>query len=122
MTLLSTSQPSGLVMGPEKVELLGGRLDGTLAGLELEWPAAVPREGERPESLIIIASDTAVDLRLLETSERRGLWAASSPLERLLEQLRIAGTRAATAPQGESPTMRYAVKRIGFWLDPRPAR
>ncbi len=122
VTLLSTSQPSGLVMGPDKVELLGARPDGKLAGLELEWPSAVPREGERPESLIIIASDTAVDLRLLETSEKRGMWTVNSPLERLLQQLLMAGTRAATAPRGEPPSMRYAVKRIGFWLDPRPAR
>ncbi|HYI02338.1 caspase family protein [Hyalangium sp.] len=120
VTLLSTSQPSGLVMGPERVELLGARLDGTLAGLELEWPPAVPREGERPESLIIIASDTAVDLRLLETSEHRGVWAAGSPLERLLHQLLVGGMRVAMAPEGEAIPMRYAVKRIGFWLDPRP--
>lgn len=122
ITLLSTSQPSGLVMGPEHVELLGTRSDGTLAGLELEWPLAVPQEGERPESLILIASDKAVDLRLLETSERRGGWGADSPLERLLHQLRVAGTRSAGASPGEAPPLRYAVKRIGFWLDPCPVR
>jgi hypothetical protein len=104
VTLLSTSQPSGLVMGPERVELLGARPDGTLAGLELEWPSAVPREGERPESLIIIASDTAVDLRSLETYAHRGMWEPGSPL------------------QGQAHPMRYAVKQIGFWLDPRPVR
>jgi hypothetical protein len=122
VTLLSTSQPSGLVMGPEWVEWLGAHPDGTLAGLELEWPEGIPREGERPETLIIIASDTAVDLRLLETSGHRSVGAAGSPLERLLHQLWLGGTRAAASPRGEARPMKYAVKRIGFWLDPRPVR
>ena len=98
ITLLNTSQPSGLVLGPERLETLGFRPDGTPVGLELEWPAAVPREGARPESLVIIASDTPVDLRLLETS----------------------GTRAVPPPSGGVHRVKYAVKHIRFWLDPKP--
>jgi hypothetical protein len=103
ITLLSTSQPSGLVLGPNQVEILGARPDGMLVGLELEWPESVPREGERPESLVVIASDTPVDLRLLETSGHRAVRTATAPVEHL--------------PQEISP-MNYAVKHIGFWLDP----
>lgn len=100
VTLLSTSQPSGLVLGPGRVELLGGRVDGSLAGLQLEWPRSVPQEGERPESLLIIASTVAVDLRLLETA-----------------YLRV--TRSMELHRSLLPA-RYAVKRIGFWLKPCP--
>jgi hypothetical protein len=96
VTLLNTSQPSGWVMRPGAEELLGARHDGVWEGLELQWPSAVPRDGARPESLVFIASDGPVDLRMLETSSNRGAWSAPPPLK-------------------------YAVKRIGFWLDPRPA-
>ena len=122
ITLLNTSQPSGLVMGPGRVEALGTRPDGTLVGLELEWPAAVPQEGERPESLVVIASDAPVDLRLLETSGSRLVRAATLPLERLLHGLRVGGTRAAFPQGGGTHPVRYAVKHIRFWLDPRPPR
>ncbi len=109
ITLLSTSQPSGLVMGPEQVELLGARSDGTLAGMELEWPDAVPREGERPESLVVVASGTPVDLRLLETADYR-----VSRNGRVL-----GGMQAVASLGGEAATMQYAVKHLRFWLDPR---
>jgi hypothetical protein len=120
ISLLNTSQPSGWVMGPGRVETLGARPDGTLVGLELEWPAAVPREGARPESLVIIASEVPVDLRLLETSGSRLVRAPTSPLEHILHGLRAGGTRAVS-PQGRSARpVRYAVKHLRFWLEPRP--
>jgi hypothetical protein len=120
ITLLNTSQPSGLVLGPERVETLGARPDGTLVGLELDWPAAVPPVGERPESLVVIASDAPVDLRLLETSGSRLVRAMASSLERLLQGLRVGTTRAVAPQAGGTHGVRHAVKHIRFWLDPRP--
>jgi hypothetical protein len=113
ITLLNTSQPSGVVLRPGRVETLGSRSDGALLGLELEWPAGVPREGERPESLVIIASETPMDLRLLETS--------APSLVHLLQGAVPGGTRALSAPGG-THAVRYSVKHIRFWLDPRPPR
>ncbi|OJT20884.1 hypothetical protein BO221_28715 [Archangium sp. Cb G35] len=122
ITLLSTSQPSGLVLGPERVETLGALPDGTLVGLELDWPATVPATGERPESLVIIASDAPVDLRLLETPGARVVRATASSLERLLRGLVVGTTRAASALGGGSFLVKHAVKHIRFWLDPCPRR
>jgi hypothetical protein len=119
--LLNTSQPSGLRVRPGREEWLGTHLDGRLAGLELEWPESVPAEGERPESLVFIASDRPMDLRLLETSAHRMARAPSMPLERILQGLMAGGSRAAPTAGGTSPG-RYAVKHIRFWLDPRPPR
>jgi hypothetical protein len=122
ITLLNTSQPSGLVMGPERMETLGARPDGTLVGLELDWPAAVPPMGDRPESLVVIASDAPVDLRLLETSGSRLVRARAVSLERLLQGL-VVGTTRAVSPQGGGPHLvKHAVKHIRFWLDPSPRR
>ena len=87
------------MVGPEQVETLGARPDGTLAGMELEWPEAVPLEGERPEALVVIASDMPMDLRLLETAGHRITRVAGSSMEHL--------------PRG------YAVRRIWFWVKPR---
>jgi hypothetical protein len=119
ITLLNTSQPSGLVMGPEHVETLGARPDGALVGLELDWPAAVPPRGERPESLVVIASDAPVDLRLLETSGSRLVRATASSLERLLHGLVVGTTRAGSPQGGGSHLVKHAVRHIRFWLDPR---
>jgi hypothetical protein len=122
ITLLNTSQPSGLVLGPERVETLGARPDGTLVGLELDWPAAVPPTGERPESLVVIVSDAPVDLRLLETSGSRLVRSTALSLERLLQGLMV-GTTRAVSPQGGGPHLvKHAVTHIRFWLDPRPRR
>jgi len=120
ITLLNTSQPSGLVLGPEHVETLGARRDGVLVGLELDWPAAVPPRGERPESLVIIVSDAPVDLRLLETSGSRLVRATAASLERLLQALVVGRTRAVSPHGGGSHLVTHAVKHIRFWLDPRP--
>ncbi|PTL82495.1 hypothetical protein DAT35_16925 [Vitiosangium sp. GDMCC 1.1324] len=122
ITLLNTSQPSGLVLGPEGVETLGARPDGALVGLELDWPAGVPPAGERPESLVVIASDAPVDLRLLETPGSRMVRATALSLQRLLQGFEVGTTRAASVQGGGSLRVTYAVKHIRFWLDPRPRR
>jgi hypothetical protein len=118
ITLLSTSEPSGLLLEPRWEKRLGAGWDGVLVGLEVDWPDAVPREGARPESLVLIASDRPVDLRLYETSRQRLVRGEPSSLEQLLQG--TWGTRAGTAPGGGSSPLRYAVKHIRFWLDPHP--
>jgi hypothetical protein len=123
ITLMNTSQPSGLVLGRGRTEVLGARPDGSLVGLELEWPAAVPREGERPESFVVIASETPVDLRLLETSVPRVGRALTTPLERLLHGLVVGGGARMVSPMaGGSHPVRYTVKHIRFWLAHRSSR
>ncbi|WP_395843401.1 caspase domain-containing protein [Archangium violaceum] len=122
ITLLNTSQPSGLVLGPERVETLGARPDGTLVGLELDWPAGVPTTGERPEFLVIIASDAPVDLRMLETPGFRLVRTTALSVQRLLQGLAVGATRAASAQGGSSHRVTHAVRHIRFWLDPRPLR
>lgn len=118
ITLLSTSEPSGLVLEPGGERRLGAQWNGALAGLEVDWPDSVPREGERPESLVLIASDKPVDLRLYETSRQRLVRGESPSLEQLLQG--TWSTRAEPPPGGGTSPLRYAVKHIRFWLDPRP--
>ncbi|MET0401244.1 MAG: caspase family protein [Cystobacter sp.] len=120
ITLLNTSQPSGLFMGPDRVETLGARADGALVGLELDWPASVPPDGARPESLAVIVSDAPVDLRLLETSGAQWVRATAPSLERLIRGLEAGSTRAVFPPGGVPHPVRHVVKHIRFWLDPHP--
>ncbi|MBM7115697.1 caspase family protein [Archangium primigenium] len=122
ITLLNTSQPSGLSIGPECVEALGVRADGAFVGLELEWPVEVPSSGARPETLVVIVSDAPVDLRLLETSGSRRGRATASSLERLVRALQVGKTRSVSIPGSGSHLVNHAVKHIRFWLDPQRRR
>ena len=118
ITLVSASQPSGLVVGAERSELLGARMDGTLVGLPLEWPGATPPEGVRPESLVIVVSDVPLDLRPLETSLQRTTRSPPPTLEQLLQG---GGGGKRSGSPGRRASVRYAVRHIRFWLDPRSA-
>lgn len=102
ITLLNTLHPLGIKLKKSQEEVLGRTLDkAEIVGLPLEWPRAVPRDGMRPESLVIIVTDTQLDLRSREPPSDRT-------------------TRAPSPVQASH--QRYDVEHIRFWLDPRPAR
>ena len=123
VTLLSASTPSGYQLEPNAEFTLGYREGVGWVGLgPLSWPEAIPRDGHaRPESLVVIVSDTPQDLRALEspgmTRISKGLEGQHSELERLVDQAASGRTRdlgAETAP----PDVHYAVRHIRFLVDP----
>ena len=90
-SLLSASEGSGIRVEPGKQVTIGELPGRGLCGVPLGWPAAVPRDAPRGETLIAVVTDAPVDLRGAERSAQR--------------------------PPAEA---RYAVARLEFMLDPEP--
>ncbi len=73
ITLLSASEPDGIEIFPGAEYWLGHRESLGLAGLVLGWPAAMPGQGPRTESLVVVVTDEPLDLRSLESTGMRKL-------------------------------------------------
>jgi hypothetical protein len=122
-TLLTNSQPSGISLDPGQDYTYGHKEGEGLKGMNLFWDEGVPTDAPRRESLLVICSDRAQDLTSLEAkgvgkkSERGKI----SPLQEMMEQIRLGGSRGAPAENQQDPDVRYAVSRIDFQLAPYPA-
>ena len=117
ITLLSTSEPSGLTLAPgDAHELYRGPAG--LTGVELYWPDDLPRTALRPESMVTVITDKRQDLtRLHQPGVSRAGDGPPSPLERLANAV-ATGTRDARPPQPREETVRYRVVRFDFVLHP----
>jgi hypothetical protein len=117
IALVTNESPSGFRLAyagtPGDSRTVGGT-----DGLPLDWPPTIPTDGPRLETLVVILADRPQDLHALETGSARERGGASSPLDAILEEVRI-GTREWGASQDGAP-LRYRVERIDFLLDPRP--
>lgn len=119
ITLLTTSEPSGIELNPREDYVLGYLEHGRLEGLPLSWPESVPNDGPRSESLVAIISDTPQDLRAMETTGTKRTHAiGGSSLQQLLEQVQWGGTRDLLPPGGKTKDVRYAIEHIDFLLHP----
>jgi hypothetical protein len=127
VTLLSASSPSGIELPAGKAYTLGeDDYDTTLPGINLSWPETAPAEAPRRESLAVVLTSEAQDLRSLETATMRsatrsaaGRSGASSELARILEQVASGGMRDAGPPPSVAD-VRYDLCRVDFMLDPTP--
>jgi hypothetical protein len=125
ITLLTTSEPAGIVILPGQDYVLGAKEYEGLVGLRLAWAAGIPRDTPRSESLVVILTDTPQDLRALETKGIRAAMTSGprSQLQQLISQVAWGGKRDLSLPE-ESRAVRYAVHPITFLVDPcgLPAR
>jgi hypothetical protein len=109
--------PRGQRLVPKDRLIVGEGVNGTLTGVPVSWPASLPPDRLRTESLIVIAAEDEQDFSLLTTSGRtRG--GAASALERRLDQLRGGTTRTRGAQSASGSE--YRIYRIDYQLDPRP--
>jgi hypothetical protein len=116
ITLLNTSEPSGLELSPGRSYVIGTEPGLRASGLGLSWPRGLPIAGPRRESIIAIFSDIPQDLRRLDTVGLRGRGSPESSLMALLDSVK-AGTRELTRDE-TLPTVRYRVERIDFLVEP----
>jgi hypothetical protein len=118
ITLLSTSEPSGLSLAPGDVYELY-RSSGALTGIPLFWPQGLPRGGPRPETVVSIVTDKPQDLTQLSQPGVKGTRGeeGSSALQRLVESVNI-GVRDAAAQADIVDVVRYRVERFDFLLHP----
>lgn len=122
ITLLTRSEPSGIEVLPNQEYVLGYREGTGLRGLGLGWAEGVPEDGPREEAFVVIVSDVAQDLRTLEGTGMRAFGEVPSPLEQLVDQIGLGGTRDITdeKEKDEVIDVRYSVERIEFLLSPTP--
>jgi hypothetical protein len=123
ITLLTNYAPAGVMLGLGAEHVLGYELDGTLTGLELSWPADLPRSTfPRVDTLLVIATTTPANLTVLETVEvaMRGMKdLPRNGLEQLLGQLQTGNTREIGK---QAPLDAYLIKRLTYFLHPRDGR
>ena len=123
ITLLTTSEPSGIELNPGEDYVLGYVEHGSLRGLTLSWPDSVPDDGPRLESLVIVICDEPQDLRALETiGARRTRVPGGSSLQQLLEQIQWGESRDLLPSRAEAKDVRYAIEHIDFLLHPSTIR
>jgi hypothetical protein len=118
ITLLSTSEPSGIEVAPRQDYILGYGEHDSLVGLPLKWSDTVPDDGPRPESLVVIISDKPQDLRAFE---QRGMRAIVGPPESQLQQILsqyAQGSLRDLSPETGRTDVRYAVRHIDFLVAP----
>lgn len=124
ITLLTTTEPAGVGVGPgDAYELYRLPVSNALAGVELYWPADLPAGQPRPETFVSIVTDQPQDLtRLSQGGVRARGPVGGSALQRLVEDV-VVGTRDGRAPEQPVSAVRYQIERFDFLLHPgrRPA-
>jgi hypothetical protein len=118
---LTRFAPAGAQLWEHSPELLLGEdPDGSVPGLALSWPAAIPRDGTpRVDELIVAVTSAPANLQCLETggppAAPRG---GGSRLENLISQVRNGLPRNSRAEQAIDG---FFVKRLSYLLHPRDA-
>lgn len=101
VALLNSRTPGGLPIEPGARRVLGSDA-GVLRGQRVSWPTGMPATSPRRDDLVVIATRTSIDLRVLETTAeaaRGAVTRGSLSLVRLLSQLHVGGTRDSLPPE-----------------------
>jgi hypothetical protein len=113
ITLLSSDEPAGWRLPAGQTKTIGGT-----DGVPLEWDAGVPDDGERPETLLVIAATRPQQFDSLTTGGMtRGGAGGGSALESLLAE---AGSGTRGWPAKSSESVAYCAKPVDFYLVPAP--
>jgi hypothetical protein len=123
IALVTDASPSGRVIAragqPGDAQTVGGP-----SGTALQWSGTLPRDGGRPETLMVIVADHAQDLSLLQTraaargEDTAGGGAhAATPLEAVLGEAGT-GVRTWPAESASAASLRYRVDIYDVILEP----
>ncbi|MFF8392757.1 caspase domain-containing protein [Streptomyces sp. NPDC016172] len=113
ITVLNQAEPAGITLDAAERRALGEEPGGHDPGMPFLWPAGVPVESARYETLIAVFSDVPQDLRGLT---RAGVGVrGGSPVSEALARLVRTGTREIGGRLG---SVRYAIRRVTFLLCP----
>ncbi|KAM0430901.1 hypothetical protein ACHAPT_005535 [Fusarium lateritium] len=121
ITFLAASHADGIELHPDRPAYTIGEdeFEFSLSGLEISWPADVPKIQPVDEHLIIILTDSPIDLRYLANTstapaDSRGS-AGSSSLEQLAFCL-ATGAKRDVIPPAPASCLRYDTLHIPFAL------
>ncbi len=117
ISLLNDAARSGYELSPEETWCFGYQRGVGLVGVSPSWPAELPIDGPRLESIIAIISDSPLDLSILEGrgSAHRGI-SLRTNLEHTVAA-RCLGTQRSS-PCSAKSDVSYAVQQIDFELVP----
>lgn len=122
ISLISKGHSSGIELPPGRGFVLGaGRSGWGLPGLYISWPSGIPQTQAITESLVLVLTDTPVDLSHLANAtaiatNRKGADGASS-LMRLASSIATGGTRDMAASDHREH-VRYDTLHIRYTLFP----
>ncbi len=117
IALLTNAWPSGCELKGGEEYVLGRGVDAVIRGAELCWPAGLPADRPRPETLVVVVAERPRNMRPVEAEGlecTRG--GGASALEQIVWQARKGGKRdlrPGEAPEG------YLIYPIDFELSPR---
>jgi Caspase domain len=104
IALLSATDASGIRLPPDAPVYAGATIDGGLAGFQLFWPEALPRDRPRVDTVMVVITQDPADLRVLESVEHLARSPGrSTSLQALLGQLARGGSRSVDDAGAEPP-------------------
>jgi hypothetical protein len=121
LTLLNSNlAPLGVELAPDE-DYIFGMKQGKVQGQSLSWPAGLPKEQPRPESIVLLVMDREQDLRPLQQAGMRSVpRGRGSELQQLLQQVESGQMRDMNPDQPQTD-LKYDVRHITFFVDPVPA-
>lgn len=134
VTLLNDTSPDGIELRANDGSYVFGEVDfnNTLIGSKINWPDDVPPKQKLPVAVVLVITETRIDLRGLNTTHTREKGGTCPPVERSLDaaasdfesdllgklELLKAGTvRVRPASQDTHVPLRFGVKRIFYQLE-----
>ncbi|RAH48750.1 caspase family protein [Aspergillus brunneoviolaceus CBS 621.78] len=87
ISLISRSSLFGIELPPGRCHWIRKTLFGVLEGLQISWPADVPRASPIDEHLLFFITSTPVDLRPITDTQRGPQRTATSSFERIIYRL-----------------------------------
>lgn len=116
ISLVSGAAMTGVHLAPQQQIGFGNAPDDRrLVGLGLDWPDTLPRSAARLDTLVVIATTRATDLRMLETSPPAGGERPSQPRVPYAWIQAHRASSSATAISSEP----YLMTSITYLIDPQ---
>jgi hypothetical protein len=119
IAVLTKGAPSGWEVPQGESYTFGeDRRAGVLTGSTVKWPEGLDAAFGRPETILVVVTSDPQDLRPLEQPglvRDRTRGAVASPLQDMIDQLAIGGTRDADAEAApDAALIRYDVHAVSF--------
>ena len=116
IVLVTDASPSGRELAPAG-EPGDRQTVGGPGGTALEWSSSAPRDGGRPETLVVIIADRPQDLSPLQSRDAARGPQELSPLEAALAEART-GVRSWPSESSSGSSLRYRVDNYDLILEP----
>lgn len=119
IALLSNPAASGVELLPDTPTYVGTTIAGALVGFSPSWPAGLPRDQPRLDTVMVVITAQPADLRVLESGEHLVQPRQNgTPLQALLDQI---ATGRARSPGDANPAAAFAICWRDFRLFPLDA-